>query len=828
MDCLSLNGEWTVRRAGERDGLPARVPGDVYGDLLRAKKIPDPFWRDNEDRLQWIGESDWLYERAFDVPERLLRHDRVLLRCDGLDTLADIAINGRRAGRADNMYRTWEFDVAAALKPGRNTIRVRFRSVVPYVNRRQKAADRPLSQGARGEIDGRGWVRKEPCNFGWDWGVKAIGCGIWRDISLVAFSGARLADVRVDQDHARLPDVGLSVAVKAESVRPTKGTVRVRVSFKGRQVAETQTALRRGGASARLTIERAALWWPNGLGAQPLYDVDVTLFNADGMPLDAWRKRIGLRTLRLDRPKDAWGEAFRFVVNGVPFFAKGANWIPADAVLSRLTTDDYRRLVSDSAAANMNMLRVWGGGIYEDDAFYEACDEYGICVWQDFMFACATYPTYDAEFMANVGQEFKDNIRRLRHHACLALWCGNNEMEQINVGPEWTGRKMTWPEYRKLFDRLLPRVVRALDPQRDYWPSSPHTPRGDRTDWNNPNSGDAHLWSVWHGGKPFEWYRTCTHRFNSEFGFQSFPEPRTVEAYTEPRDRNVTAPIMEHHQRSGIGNTTMVRTMLEWFRLPERFDMILWLSQIQQGMAMKYAVEHWRRSMPRGMGTLYWQLNDCWPVASWSSIDYFGRWKALHYMARAFFAPKLVSLVEDGEKGTVEIHATNDLPQATPARIVWRLLDLDGRVLASGETRRTVPALKSVRVRTVALRTLLNKHGADRVVFHAVWLDGRRAVSENLATWSRPKRLDLHDPGWTLRIKPLRDGSFNVALGARRPALWCWLEVEGCDARYSDNFFHVMPGRKTTVRVTPTHPMTLKAFRKHLRVRSLYDTACRS
>ena len=823
MNHLSLNGAWTVARAGERERLPARVPGDVYGDLLRAKRIPDPYWRDNENGLQWIGESDWIYERDVRVPARFLRHDRLRLRCDGLDTLAEISVNGRRVGRADNMYRVWEFDVSGLVRPGRNTIRVLFRSVVPCIRRRQSRADRPLSPGARGELDGRGWVRKEPCNFGWDWGVKAIGCGIWRDIGLIAYSGARWADAHIVQDHSRLPAVTLAVALRGEVVRSSKRMARVVVSKDGRTVAETDVVLRRGSATARLTVPCAELWWPNNLGEQPLYDVAMELRDADGTLLDVWRKRIGLRTLRLDRPRDKWGEGFRFVVNGVPFFAKGANWIPADAVLSRLKPTDYRRLIADSAAANMNMLRVWGGGIYEHDVFYDLCDEYGLCVWQDFMFACGTYPTYDRAFMANVEREVKDNIRRLRHHASLALWCGNNELEQLNVGPRWTGRTMTWPEYRKLFDRLLPRLTRSLDPQRDYWPSSPHSPCGDRTDWNNPRCGDAHLWSVWHGGKPFEWYRECEHRFNSEFGFQSFPEPRTVAAFTAPADRNATSPVMEHHQRSGIGNTVIVRTMLEWFRLPERFDMLLWLSQIQQGMAMKYAVEHWRRSMPRGMGTLYWQLNDCWPVASWSSLDYFGRWKALHYMARAFFAPRLLSLVEDAGKGTVEIHATNDLRLDTQANIVWRLFRADGRVLDSGQAERTVPGMSHALVRTLRLRDALRRYGAEDLLLHAEWREGRRTVSDNLALWARPKRIEWRDPLWSVRIVPVRDG-FDVILAVRRPALWCWLELAGKDARYADNFFHLLPGRSRRVRVTPARPTTLSDFRRRLRVRSLRDT----
>ncbi len=826
METLSLNGRWTLSRKGERTTIPAQVPGDVHGALLAAKKIPDPFYRDNEDRLQWIGESEWTYARSFTVPARLLRHERTRLRCAGLDTLAEIRLNGRRLGAADNMFRIWEFEAGALLRPGRNAIQVRFASVMPHIRRLQKQADRPLSPGPRGEIDGRGWVRKQACNFGWDWGVKAVTCGIWRDISLVAFSGARLADVQVHQDHARRPAVDLTVAVKTEAREKAAGRIRVAVLRRGRIVAETETGLRQGAARARLTVPDAELWWPNGMGAQPLYQVEVELRDGTGALRDRWERRIGLRTLALDRHKDAWGESFQFVANGLPFFAKGANWIPADAVLSRLTRADIERQIADSAAVHMNMIRVWGGGIYESDDFYDLCDEHGICVWQDFMFACATYPAYDKAFLANVEREAEDQVRRLRHHACLALWCGNNELEQINVGPHWTGRKMTWAEYRKLFDRLLPRVVRACDPQRDYWPSSPHSPCGDRADVQNPACGDAHLWAVWHGGKPFEWYRTCPHRFNSEFGFQSFPEARTVAAYTAPGDRNPTTRIMEHHQRSGIGNTTMVRTMLEWFRLPFRFPMLLRLSQIQQGMAMKYAVEHWRRSMPRGMGTLYWQLNDCWPVASWSSIDYFGRWKALHYMARRFFAPTLLSLLEDRERGTVELHASSDAVRTFTGRAVWRVLDVDGRVVAHGEARRRIEARTSRRLATLNMRSWRRTHGDERLILEAALLDDQdRILSENALFWARPKHLELRDPGLSLRVEDGADGGFRVRVKARRPALWVWLELEDGDARFSDNFLHVFPGRPARLDVRPARPLALEELRRRLRLYSLVDTA---
>jgi beta-mannosidase len=471
----------------------------------------------------------------------------------------------------------------------------------------------------------------------------------------------------------------------------------------------------------------------------------------------------------------------------------------------------------------MNMLRLWGGGIWEREEFYEACDARGICVWHDFMFSCSSYPAFDEAFLANVRTETEQNVRRLRHHASIALWCGNNELEQGLVADAWTDRTMSWEDYGRLFDRLLPEVTRRLDPDRDYWPASPHTPAGDRRNFNDPGSGDAHLWEVWHGRRPFEWYRTCTHRFNSEFGFQSFPEPRTVRGYTEAGDRNITSWVMERHQRSGIGNTVILQYLLDWFRMPTRFDATLRLSQVLQAMAMKYAVEHWRRSMPRGMGTLYWQLDDCWPVASWSSIDSRGRWKALHHLARRFFAPVLVSGVENTEAGTVEVHVTSDLRGPFAGTATWELATVEGERLDGGTIPVSVAGSGSRLVGMVDVSRQLERRGPRDLLF---WLDlgrGSAEVSTNLVLFARPKHLELRDPA--VRAAAAPDGTgFSVELSAVRPALWAWIELEGSDVRCSDNFVNLRSGRPVTIRVEPAGRMSLKEFRKQLSVSSLIDS----
>ncbi|HPM25610.1 MAG TPA: hypothetical protein PLP66_17000, partial [Phycisphaerae bacterium] len=480
MRVVDLGGAWQVTKAGETAALPARVPGCIHLDLLAAGQIDDPYYRDNEDRLQWIGQTDWVYTRTITVDAALPAHDRVLLRCDGLDTLATVTVNGMEIGRADNMFRVWEFDVKPYLRAGANTLEIRFAAAETYCGTKNADRRMPGWFGPK-EPQGRAWLRKEPCNFGWDWGPVFVTCGIWRDIALVAFDAARLADVHLTQDHAQAPGrVTVHAAITAEQVGGAALAATVAIALDGAPVAETTVPLAGGRADAALAVDDPQLWWPNNLGAQPLYTVTVTLHDAAGAVLDTTTKRIGLRTLQLDRHPDQWGESFQFVVNGVPFFAKGANWIPADTFASRLMSADYARLLDDAAAANMNMLRVWGGGIYEDDLFYALCDERGLCIWQDFMFACSTYPAFDDAFMASVRAEAEDNVRRLRHHPCIALWCGNNELEQGLVGQAWTEHQMSWEDYGKLFDTLLPGVVTALDPERDYWPCSPHTPNGDR------------------------------------------------------------------------------------------------------------------------------------------------------------------------------------------------------------------------------------------------------------------------------------------------------------------------------------------------------------
>ncbi len=863
MKKLDLCGPWQVRKKDDTETLPAAVPGCIHTDLLAAGKIDDPYYRDNEHKQMWIGDTAWVYSRTFSVNQAFLENDGLLLRCEGLDTLASITLNGNQIATTDNQFRIWEFDVKKHLHAGENSIEICFDSTIPLITAEQQKRYLNLTGVGHHRVDGSNRIRKNQSNYGWDWGPICVTAGIWRPIALLGFTPARITDVLITQNHEQEDVVGVHVNVNIEEPGHAALRTKITILYKGETADQDDVEARHGVAETTLIVENPKLWWPNGMGEQSRYDIKVELFEGD-TSIDNVSKRIGLRTLVLDRHDDQWGESFQFVVNDRPFFAKGANWIPADTFVTRLSKKEYEYQIKSAAAANMNMLRVWGGGIYEDDVFYDLCDEYGICVWQDFMFTCSAYAAFDEHFMENVKREVEDNVKRLRHHSSLALWCGNNELEQIadmligdpdeeqklrkklqtsiddilSAGParrlkqtirDMTGNitegKMTWDEYKQLFDELLPEVVKTHDPERAYWPSSPHSPVGDRSDYANPGCGDGHLWDVWHGRKPFEWFQTSAHRFASEFGFQSFPEPDVVNSYTEPEDRNVTSYIMEHHQRSQIGNDAIIQYMLSWFQLPTSFDMLLWLSQILQGIGMKYAVEHWRRSMPRCMGTLYWQINDCWPVASWSSIDYYGNWKALHYMARDFYAPLLISGIEDPQEGTVEVHVTSDLFQPTPGVIHWRLTDTDGNTLAENNLGcANIAPNADTKVCLLDFADHLVEYGGRRLM---VWLElliKNKVVSSNFLSFTRPKHLELRQPELRTTIRALDEQSFAVTINAKHPALWVWADLPGIKAAYSHRFFHLQPEKPVEITITPKTPLNLTEFEEKLKVYSVIET----
>ena len=811
MKTISLNGTWQVRRADTADTFDAQVPGTIHQALLAAGRIDDPYVGERELDVQWIGGADWIWKCCFELAADLLNEASLELVFEGLDTLASLELNGVELGQSSNMHRRYAFNAKPAAQAGGNELTVRFASPLPLMRGREEKRHLETVSNIAHEPPGRSWVRKEACNFGWDWGPVLITCGVWKAVSLCAWSGARTEELRIEQRHAESVSLGIALTLD----RPAASGERMQVTVRlGEQTVAVGTACFDGtGAELNAVIGDPRLWWPAGMGDQPLYEVQVDYVGADGTVRETIARRVGLRTLEVVRETDAWGESFFFRCNGVPFFAKGSNWIPSDA-MRRDTAEHRRRLLKSAVEANQNTIRVWGGGIYEMDDFYDSCDELGLCVWQDFMFACAAYPADEPGFLENVRREAIDQIRRLRHHPSIALWCGNNELEMRWVGFDGA----SWPKmplklYEEMFDGVLAEAAAQEDPSRTYWPCSPHTPGGDRSDFNNPARGDAHLWDVWHGMAPFEWYRTALHRFCSEFGFQSYPEPRTISAYAQKQELNITSPVMEFHQRSPIGNARIIHYMLSWFRMPKDFESTVWLSQIQQGLSIQYAVEHWRRNMPRCMGALYWQLNDCWPVASWSSIDWFGRWKALHYMARRFFAPLLISGVEHPEEGAVDVFAISDRAASCTAEAGWTLTDLAGQILESGSTAIDLQPRESRLVQQVDCTEAIRSVGLRNIL---VWLTLRvdgETVSENLVTFVKPKAMDLPDPGLTAEV---HDG--RVIVHSVRPSLWVWVESDGGLVPLSDQMVCLRAGETRTLGIRDG------SLPANLRVRSLRDT----
>jgi len=828
MRVQSLCGPWQFRQVGTKEWLPAQVPGGVHTDLLALGRIPDPFVGDNEKRVQWVAENDWEYRRVFTPDPTLLAEERVYLVCAGLDTLAEVRLNGHLLGQTDNMFRRYEWEVKSLLKPAENELLITFRSPVKYVTARQ--AERPM-YGVSQAIAGGPHLRKAPCQFGWDWGPQLPPIGIWKEISLQGYSIARLADVHLRQQHAQgAVTVEARVATERWQEEPLAATLTI-TAADGTTFTDTCEITNGQPVVLRSQISNPQLWWPNGYGDQPLYAVAVALSRTTPTAeLDRLSYHIGLRTLELRQVQDQWGRSFQFVVNGVPIFAKGSNWIPADSFPTRISDAHLEHLIRSAAEAHQNMLRVWGGGFYEEDRFYDLCDRYGILVWQDMIFSCSTYPMDEPAFLQNVEEEIRQNVRRLRHRASLALWCGNNEMEWgwANWGwnrPELQDMKQA---YDRFFHQLLPAWVAEEDPDRPYWPSSPSSGIPFQ-DPNGQEQGDSHYWDVWHGRKPFTAYRQQYPRFMSEFGFQSLPPLETIRTYADEADWNMTSYIMEHHQRHSSGNGLIIAQMADTFRMPKDFPSLVYLSMVLQAEGIRYGVEHWRRHKQRVAGTLYWQLNDCWPVASWSSLDYFGRWKALHYAARRFYAPVLLSVEDAGT--TMSVHVSSDLRTAWEGTVAWSLETLAGQVLASGEEAVHVPPLTSVLIRTfdfaeqaVAYRIpgLLGGNRRDLVFVAELRQDGQ-VIARQVATFVPSKHLELRDPGLKVDIRQEGDRlAFDVS--ARELARFVCLELEGADVVFSDNYFDLPAGRQVTVTCPLPAGWDLGRARASLRVRSLYNS----
>lgn len=850
LDCLTGKGRALLADGGS---LPAEVPGSVISDLLNAGAMDEPYYRDNELKALTLMKNDFEYHGTFDVDEdELLDADDVILRFNGLDTIADITLNGHDLGSVNNMHRTWEYHVkdllitdALGAASSQNELVISFKSPVNYIAEQYKAD--PGILGTEDAMRGFPKIRKAHYMFGWDWGPRIPDAGIWKSVELLKVKKARLTRVYVHQDltddyseatlriEALVEGAGSEKTKKSNSTGTTgsfgtasfgEGGIQVLVTVTdpdGKVIVDRVVKI----AGSPLVIKNPRLWWPNGLGEQPLYTIKTELVDGD-MILDTDTKRIGLRRLEVSTAKDEYGSEFAQVINGVKFFAMGADYIPEDNILPRTGRARTYDLLEQCVAANFNSIRVWGGGIYPTDDFYDACDEFGLVVWQDFMFACANYRLTPG-FEENTRSELVCQIRRLAHHASLGLWCGNNEMEDFAGKGNWGADDAIRADYIKMYEEIFPRIVKEEDPDRFYRPSSPSS-GGGFDDPNCPDRGDTHYWDVWHGDKPFTEFRKFFFRYLSEFGFQSFPSIRTIENFTLPSDRNVFSYVMEKHQRNATANGKMMYYMEQTFLYPNDLDLLVYASQLMQAEAIRYGVEHFRRNRGRCMGTIYWQLNDCWPVASWSSIDYYGRWKALHYYAKRFFAPLMISCEEEGilsqslnvnkepfeVKKSIRLNVANESMAVRECEVRWQLRNAKAEVLREERMNVTIEPMSALWLEKVELPGA--RIYEDYVSFQL--FENGKIVSEGTVLFCPPKHFGFVDPGLAVKVETCTpaltgadesensagaDSGYEIVVSCEHYAKGIEIRNESDDLVLSDNFFDLNGGEKR-VRVLKGDP----------------------
>ena len=814
---------------------PAEVPGCVQTDLLRNKLIDDPFYRDNEKHLQWIGLEDWEYQTNFDVPAVTLARKHIELIFRGLDTYAMVYLNGQGVLRAENMFRTWRVDAKPYLKQGSNTLQIVFRSPINEVLKQIERLPYHLPSISVHDADvekGIGtdpYTRKAPYQYGWDWGPRFVTMGIWKPATLESWDDAVIRDLHIAQNEITADLANITANLELES--DGNGAAKVIVSYTGpdsknSKKTERDVTLHSGvnQISIPIEIEKPARWFPAGYGPQALYQFSATL-EVKRSTVDQAKVRTGLRSLVLRRDPDHWGRSMEFVINGIPIFGKGADVIPFDSFPTRVTEATYRQILQSARDANMNMVREWGGGIYEMDDFYNICDELGLIIWQDFMFGGDMYPG-DAEFLENVRQEAIDQVKRLRNHPSIVIWCGNNEVEtgwmhwgdrlQFKAAVGQKTADKVWQDYMVLFNRVLPDVIVEYGQPVPYWPSSPSANFEDDPD--TQRIGDMHYWQVWHALAPIEDYKQQLPRFMTEYGFQSFPEMSTIKSFSTPADWDISSVVMLSHQKNKGGNGRIYDYLLRYFGQPKDFESFLYASQVMQAEAIKMGAEHLRRNRPRTMGSLYWQLNDCWPVASWASIDYQGRWKALQYYARRFYNDLLVSPNE--ENSALQIYVVSDRQQAQPAQLRVRLLDLSGKVLEGKSTDIQLKPLSSDVYLSLPTTQLLAQRRRDQVFIDAELVVSGHAVSRNLYFFNKMKDVVLPKAEIKADITSVGNG-YRVTLQSTQLARDVYLSFGDLEAKFSDNYVDLLPGESLQIEINSKS--SLDQLRQAMKVVSLSD-----
>lgn len=808
-ETIRLDGGWSFAESRSGKWLSAEVPGTVHQDLLRHGLLPDPFYGTNEQKIQWVESKDWEYKTSFPLDESQCSRQAACLVFEGLDTYADVYLNGALILSSDNMFKGYSIEVKDMLRKGENRLHVVFRSPV------RKTLPQWETNGFEYPADNDHaekkvsvFTRKAPYSFGWDWGIRMVTCGIWRPVTLELYDAARIDDYYVKQLALNDKEARLSNRIEIHNATGETASAEVEVScsLPGETASSMKKAVSLHPGSnlieIPMTIKNPKRWMPNGWGEPTLYDVAAKVVCQGGTVAEK-RLRIGLRTLRVVAEKDSIGESFYFEVNGTPLFAKGANYIPSDALLPNVTDERYETLFRDIKEAHINMIRVWGGGVYEDDRFYELADENGILIWQDFMFACTTYPA-DPPFLKRVEEEAEYNIRRLRNHPCIAMWCGNNEIQEgikywgwkKRFSPEVYGRFQ--PDYEKLFCELLPAQVKKFDEGRFYMHTSPYF-----ANWGRPESWnvrDSHNWGIWYGRKPFESADEERCRFASEYGFQSFPEMKTIRTFASPADYRIDSEVMTAHQKSTVGNDLIAESMERYFIVPETFEDFVYVGLVLQGQGVRRSIEAHRRQRPYCMGSLYWQLNDSWPVVSWSSIDYYGNWKALHYQAKRAFAPTLVSPLVKGD--SLHVHLVSDrLDDLEGLTLDMRLLDFYGKTLKRTSMKADLPSNSSRKVRSDALEEWgTPEERTERFLLLTLKDRKHREIARSVCYFAPTKELKLPDA--TVRCKAERsEGRCAITLYSSSLAKDIFIEIPVQGARFSDNFFDLLPGEKRTVTI---------------------------
>lgn len=809
---IALHENWQFRQSGQDNWLPATVPGTVHNDLMDNKIIEDPFWRTNEKDVKWVEEKDWEYRTRFIVSKDVLDASNVDMIFEGLDTYADVYLNENLIWKNDNMFLGKTLNVKEYLTEGENLLKIYFHSPVNTGMKKLKSLDYLIpstnelaKEGERTSV----FTRKAPFHYGWDWGPRLVTSGIWRPVRLSAWNNARIEDIYLETKSIETDKAFIKADI--EIIADKKGEYEIIATSDGKQVTEKPLKhfLNKGKNSIalELMIEKPELWWTNGLGDQYLYNFDFQIREGTNT-VDSKTLDYGIRTIELVQKPDSAGHTFQFEINGIPVFMKGANVIPSETLTPSVAEETYRKMIKSAKDAHMNMLRVWGGAIYEEDLFYELCDQEGILVWQDFMFACNLQPG-DEEHLENIKKEAEYNVKRLRNHTSLALWCGNNE--NLHGWHHWGWQDLyneeqkafMWKTYEKIFYEILPETVAKYDPKNEYWSSSPSSVGNQLAD---RKSGDEHDWTIWFGQKPFSDFNENIPRFVSEWGLQSFPSMHTIREYTMEEDRNLDSEVLRYRQRSKMdwvepgfdGNDMIKFYMGKYFTIPEDFEQFVYVGQLLHALGYKTAIESHRKAMPHCMGTLYWQLNDCWPTTSWSTVDYFYRWKASHYAVRDAFKPIITA--SDQKDGKINIFAVSDLMKNTSASLDINLMDFEGNILFSEKHQTMIPSNNSQIIFEEDIDNLVGENLKNQVLLHFKLQNNSELLAENIHYFTYPKNLALTAANINHKLS-MKNGEYLLKVSSDKLVKGLYIDTPDPDAVFSNNYFDLLPGQEKTITI---------------------------